>query len=181
MSVDSEKPNITWGIWMKYCTVAKSISWSGKANFCRSERLRARRLRSAAGLINSDRHVLDSRCADRCANDAFLTWVRATLKLYLEKNVRSVHLASKSTNLRLGTQKTFGRKNTVFHCQSLCHPAATTSGWEHPKQLKEVNAYVIISLTKNRPPQLRSSGTRHYSFNDRWLESIAIRQANTHT
>ena len=33
-------------------------------------------------------------------------------KLHLEKNVRSVQLASKSTNLRPGTQKTFGRKNT---------------------------------------------------------------------
>ena len=34
-------------------------------------------------------------------------------KLHLEKNVRSVQIASKSTNLRPGTQKTFGRKNTV--------------------------------------------------------------------
>ena len=34
------------------------------------------------------------------------------LKLALGKNVRSVQLASKSTNLRPGTQKTFGRKNT---------------------------------------------------------------------
>ena len=30
-----------------------------------------------------------------------------------KKNVRSVQLASKSTNLRPGTQKTFGRKNTA--------------------------------------------------------------------
>ena len=35
-------------------------------------------------------------------------------KLHLEKNVRSVQLASKSTNLRPGTQKTFGRKNTAM-------------------------------------------------------------------
>ena len=35
------------------------------------------------------------------------------LKLALGKNVRSVQLASKSTNLRPGTQKTFGRKNTA--------------------------------------------------------------------
>ena len=34
------------------------------------------------------------------------------LKIALGKNVRSVQLASKSTNLRPGTQKTFGRKNT---------------------------------------------------------------------
>ena len=36
------------------------------------------------------------------------------LKLALGKNVRSVQLASKSTNLRPGTQKTFGRKNTAL-------------------------------------------------------------------
>ena len=35
------------------------------------------------------------------------------LKIALGKNVRSDQLASKSTNLRPGTQKTFGRKNTV--------------------------------------------------------------------
>ena len=34
------------------------------------------------------------------------------LKIALGKNVRSVQLASKSTKLRPGTQKTFGRKNT---------------------------------------------------------------------
>ena len=34
------------------------------------------------------------------------------LKIALGKNVRSVQLASKSTNLRPGTQKTFGRENT---------------------------------------------------------------------
>ena len=39
-------------------------------------------------------------------------------KLHLEKNVQSVQLASKSTNLRPGTQKTFGRKNTEL-CS--CH------------------------------------------------------------
>ena len=42
-------------------------------------RLRARRLRSAAGSINSGRHILESRCAERCANDAFSTSFRATL------------------------------------------------------------------------------------------------------
>ena len=36
------------------------------------------------------------------------------LKIALGKNVRSVQLASKSTNLRPGTQKTFGRKNTAM-------------------------------------------------------------------
>ena len=35
------------------------------------------------------------------------------LKIALGKSVRSVQLASKSTNLRPGTQKTFDRKNTV--------------------------------------------------------------------
>ena len=38
-------------------------------------------------------------------------------KLHLKKkNVRSVQLASKWTNLRPGTQKTFGRKNTAKFC-----------------------------------------------------------------
>ena len=46
-------------------------------------RLRARRLRSAAGSINSGRHILESRCAERCANDAFLTSFRATLIRFL--------------------------------------------------------------------------------------------------
>ena len=42
-------------------------------------RPRARRLRSAAGSINSGRHILESRCAERCANDVFSTSFRATL------------------------------------------------------------------------------------------------------
>ena len=45
----------------------------------RSSSARARHLRSAAGSINSGRHVLESRCAERCANDAFSTSFRATL------------------------------------------------------------------------------------------------------
>ena len=44
-------------------------------------RLRARRLRSAPGSINSGRHILESRCAERCANDEFLTSFRATLNI----------------------------------------------------------------------------------------------------
>ena len=36
------------------------------------------------------------------------------LKIALGKNVRSAQLASKSTNLRPGTHKTFGRKNTAM-------------------------------------------------------------------
>ena len=43
-------------------------------------RLRARRLRSAAGSINSGRHILKSRCAERCANDAILTSFRAMVR-----------------------------------------------------------------------------------------------------
>ena len=42
-------------------------------------RPRARSLRYAAGSINSGRHILESRCAERCANDAFSTSFRATL------------------------------------------------------------------------------------------------------
>ena len=40
------------------------------------------------------------------------------LKIALGKNVRSVPLASKSTNLRPGTQKTFDRKNTGVYVQA---------------------------------------------------------------
>ena len=43
---------------------------------------RARRLRSAAGSINSGRHILESRCAERCANDAFSTSFQATLIVF---------------------------------------------------------------------------------------------------
>ena len=66
---------------MKYCTVAKFMGrrrpiWMSVVV---RRRLCARRLRSAAGSINSGRHILESRCAERCANDAFLTSFRATL------------------------------------------------------------------------------------------------------
>ena len=57
--------------------------WVGEGRFERrssSARARARRLRSATGSINSGRHILESRCAERCANDAFSTSFRATLR-----------------------------------------------------------------------------------------------------
>ena len=56
--------------------------WVGVGRFERRlsfARARARRLRSAADSINSGRHILESRCAEHCANDAFLTSFRATL------------------------------------------------------------------------------------------------------
>ena len=65
---------------MKYCTVVKIIGRDRPISV--GERLCARRLRSAAGLIISGRHILESRCADRCANDVFLTPFRATLKFH---------------------------------------------------------------------------------------------------
>ena len=77
MSADSENPKITRGNWMKYCTVAKSMGWDRPLSV--EVNGGARRLRSAAGLYNSGRNILESRCADRCANDAFLTSFRATL------------------------------------------------------------------------------------------------------
>ena len=80
MSADSEKPNIIGDNWMKYCTVAKSVRRSRPGDLNVRRRLRARRLRSATGSINSGRHILESRCAERCANDEFLTSFRATLK-----------------------------------------------------------------------------------------------------
>ena len=81
MSADSEKRNIIGGNWMKYCTVAHGkIYGSELADLDVRRRLRARRLRYAAGSINSGRHILESRCAERCANDAFFTSFRATLR-----------------------------------------------------------------------------------------------------
>ena len=57
-------------------------------------RLRARRLRSAAGSINSGRHILESRCSERCANDAFSTSFRATLKFVTSTHWKNVPLSS---------------------------------------------------------------------------------------
>ena len=51
------------------------------------------------------------------------------LKIALGKNVRSVQLASKSTNLRPGTQKTFGRKNTAFENPPVARPSGAVRGW----------------------------------------------------
>ena len=45
-----------------------------------------------------------------------------------KKNVRSVKLASKSTNLRPGTQKTFGRKNTGIQTTVIA-PGCITSNF----------------------------------------------------
>ena len=54
--------------------------WVGVRRFeRRSSSARESRLRSAAGSINSGRHILESRCAQRCANDTFSTSFRATL------------------------------------------------------------------------------------------------------
>ena len=90
MSADSEKPNIIGGNWTKYCTVANL--WVGVGRFER--RPRVRRLRSAAGSFNSGRHILESRCAERCANDAFSTSFRATLmwgqNVFFDENDSSV-------------------------------------------------------------------------------------------
>ena len=61
--------------------------WVGVGRFeRRSSSARARRLRFAAGSINSGRHILESRCAEHCANDVFLTSFRATL-IELNKSV----------------------------------------------------------------------------------------------
>ena len=62
------------------------ICGSGYADLNVGRRPLARRLRSAAGSINSGRHILESRCAEHCANDAFLTSFRANL-IELNKSV----------------------------------------------------------------------------------------------
>ena len=66
------------GNWTKYCTVAKSVGWAWP--IWPSVVICAYYFRSAAGSINSGRHILESRCAERCANKAFLTSFRATLR-----------------------------------------------------------------------------------------------------
>ena len=80
MSADSETPNIIGGNWMKYCTVAKSMgrSWPIWASVvvCARVACAPRPVRSIPVAI-----FLRSRCAERCANDAFLTSFQATLSL----------------------------------------------------------------------------------------------------
>ena len=70
------------------------------------------------------------------------------LKIALGKNVRSVQLASKSTNLRPGTQKTFGRKNTVIT-------------W----LLNQVHVHFLVKIMKLMIKGL-SSSTRQLNFFD---------------
>ena len=98
MSADSEKPNITGGNWTKYCTMAKSVG-RGRPIWT-SVVVRAR------GSINSGRHILESRCAERCANDAFSTSFRATLTdfWYLSMNNHSFVCILYSHVLRRNTQ-----------------------------------------------------------------------------
>ena len=79
MSADSEKPNIIGGNWMKYCTVAKSMGRSGpiwtSVVVCARVACALQPVRSIPVAI-----FLPSRCAERCAKDAFLTSFRATLR-----------------------------------------------------------------------------------------------------
>ena len=79
MSADSEKPNIIGGNWIKYCTVAKSMGRSGpiwtSVVVCARVACALQPVRSIPVAI-----FLPSRCAERCAKDAFLTSFRATLR-----------------------------------------------------------------------------------------------------
>ena len=80
MPADSEKPNITGGIWMKYCTVAKSYGM-GRDRPISVEVTGCARVACALQPSQSGRHSLESKGADHCANDAFLTSLRATLTI----------------------------------------------------------------------------------------------------
>ena len=62
---------------MKYCTVAmiRDRPISVEVNGCVRFACALRPIES----IKSGRHILESRCADRCANNTFLTSFRATL------------------------------------------------------------------------------------------------------
>ena len=73
--------------------------WVGVGRFER--RSSARRLRSAAGSINSGRHILESRCAERCANDAFSTSFQATLikvQMVARNEVQNASVAQRSAH-----------------------------------------------------------------------------------
>ena len=114
MSADSEKPNIIGGNWTKYCTVAKSVGRPGAGRLeRRSSSARARRLRSAAGSINSGRHILESRCAERCANDAFSTSFRATLRFWLVSGVAKVFPVSSLWLARKSIRKEQARRGLM--------------------------------------------------------------------
>ena len=86
----------------------------------------ARRLRSAAGLISSGCHILVSRCADRCANDTFLTSFRATLidrffSVELHgKGPRSKFVQEHDQTAGMQTAKNMARA-------SFCHVSGATS------------------------------------------------------
>ena len=75
----TQKNQTLWGVIGRNIALWQNL-WVEVGRFeRRSSSARARRLRSAAGSINSGRHILESRCAERCAKDAFSTSFRATL------------------------------------------------------------------------------------------------------
>ena len=105
MSADSEKPNII-GVIGRNIALWQNL-WVVVGQFeRRSSSARARRLRSAAGSINSGRHILESRCAERCAKDAFLTSFRATLN-------------GKKSNISFRS-KGFCQKNDEASLENIC-------------------------------------------------------------
>ena len=86
-------------------------------------RPRARRLRSAAGSINSGRHILESRCAERCANDAFSTSFRAIVrrpksKKVLRSEVTLPPSVNKTIDSRLDGGKHFESNCTCWQGQT---------------------------------------------------------------
>ena len=94
-------------------------------------RPRVRRLRSVAGSINSGRHILESRCAERCANDAFLTSFRATLNRVFSDVTRTPI----STGMTARSQRI--QRMAPFHdvtfkgCGALCARLATKRLLQH--------------------------------------------------
>ena len=80
-------------------------------------RPRARRLRSAAGSINSGRHFLESRCAERCANDVFLVR-RPKPKKVLRSEVTLPPSVNKTIDSRLDGGKHFESNCTCWQGQT---------------------------------------------------------------
>ena len=117
MSADSEKPNIIGGNWTKYCTVAKSV---GRGRPIWTSVVVRARVACALRPVQSGRHILESRCAERCASDAFSTSFRATLikALTLQKvlPVTTIHFVIPDSVWCLVTSQWHTYSvNSVFH------------------------------------------------------------------
>ena len=120
-----------------------------------SERLRARRLRSAAESINSSCHILELQCADRCANDAFLTsfssylkrmlWWSADCKTSDVTKTERAELAPQTKSVRSANSQRLALKQQKFALRS-----RKTSG---------ALSRIALGMADHSAPELRSEST----------------------